>query len=185
MTPAERQVLHAATAALVEHGLYDQGWRAKLDNAKKRLGYSHAAKKLISFSRPYIRLNGLAGMADTVLHEVAHALTPKDRGHGPAWRATARKIGAKPERCNGDAVSPAGKYVADCSCGNEHARFKRPPAPGTRRCRASRDFLTWRLRGRPPVPVVEIVVEREAIAASVPERRESPAGVTGKQRRLF
>lgn len=36
-------------------------------------------------------------VVDTILHEIAHALTPGD-GHGAKWRAMCRKIGANPER---------------------------------------------------------------------------------------
>lgn len=34
---------------------------------------------------------------DTILHEIAHALTPGD-GHGYRWKAMCRKIGANPNR---------------------------------------------------------------------------------------
>ena len=52
-------------------------------------------------------LNNIDEVRDTILHEIAHALCPKD-GHGPRWRATCRRLGAKPVRCYTDAtvVSP-------------------------------------------------------------------------------
>jgi len=38
-----------------------------------------------------------AEVRDTILHEIAHALTPGAR-HGPAWKAMCRRIGANPNR---------------------------------------------------------------------------------------
>ncbi len=183
MTRDERQVVTEARAALRDFGhLHPDGnlagWKIEIDRAKKRLGCCHASQKMISFSRHFIRLNGVEEMRDTILHEVAHALTPKDRGHGRAWRIMAAKIGAVPRRCSVDAVAPDGKYVADCSCGSTHPRFKRPPAPGTRRCKRSGELLMWRHRGRKVAPVV---VE----AAAEAPREDRPAGVTGSQRSLF
>lgn len=35
---------------------------------------------------------------DTLYHEVAHALAGHAAGHGPAWKAMCRKLGAQPER---------------------------------------------------------------------------------------
>lgn len=35
---------------------------------------------------------------DTLYHEVAHALAGHAAGHGPAWKAWCRRLGAKPER---------------------------------------------------------------------------------------
>lgn len=185
MTRPERQVVAEARAALRDFGhLHPDGnlagWKIEIDRAKKRLGCCHTAQKVISFSRHFIRLNGVEAMRDTILHEVAHALTPKDRGHGRAWRIMAAKIGAEPRRCNVDAVEPEGRYVVDCPCGSTHDRHKRPPAPGTRRCKRSGKLLTWRLRGTRLAPEIEV-----AVAAAEAPREDRPAGVTGSQRRLF
>ena len=50
-------------------------------------------------------------MRDTILHEVAHALTPGDN-HGPLWRRVCRQIGARPERCyTNDAVIQRGNLL--------------------------------------------------------------------------
>jgi hypothetical protein len=35
---------------------------------------------------------------DTLRHEVAHAIAGHAAGHGPAWRAACRMVGANPER---------------------------------------------------------------------------------------
>jgi len=58
-------------------------------------------------------------ITDTILHEIAHLMTPGDH-HGPAWKAACRKVGAKPERVYKGGAIPktAHKYTATCKgCG--------------------------------------------------------------------
>lgn len=43
-------------------------------------------------------------VVDTLLHEIAHAMTPGD-GHGRKWRAACRLLGAKPERMAPEGVA--------------------------------------------------------------------------------
>jgi predicted SprT family Zn-dependent metalloprotease len=104
------------------HGLLAAGWRFRFDNARRRFGSCRSRDKAITLSRPLTLLNGEEQVRDTILHEIAHALTPDD-GHGPAWRAKCREVGAKPERCYGedDVVAPPRRpapYRYGCSpCG--------------------------------------------------------------------
>jgi len=79
-----------------EHGL--AGWRFAFDHARRRFGCCNFTRKTISLSRPLTLLNTEDEVRDTILHEIAHALTPR-AGHGPAWRAMCVRIGAKPQRC--------------------------------------------------------------------------------------
>lgn len=55
---------------------------------------------------------------DTVRHEIAHALVGADAGHGPIWKAAARRVGCSP-KAKTDAGSSAiwlqFKWVAQCS----------------------------------------------------------------------
>ena len=41
----------------------------------------------------------LRQVTDTILHEIAHALAGPGAGHGPAWKATASRLGATPKSC--------------------------------------------------------------------------------------
>lgn len=79
-----------------KHGL--AGWRFRYDLARRRFGCCIPSEKIIALSRPLVLLNSVEQVRDTILHEIAHALTPGDH-HGAKWKAMCRRIGAKPERC--------------------------------------------------------------------------------------
>ena len=120
MHPSDAREL--ARDLMRRHGLAGAGWRFEFDHARRRFGCCHYGRKLITLSRPLTLLNGEAEVRDTLLHEIAHALT-EGAGHGPRWRAKCRELGAKPVRCYGDesVVSPArrpARYQWGCrACG--------------------------------------------------------------------
>ncbi len=103
-----------------QHGLV--GWQFRFDHARRRFGCCKPALKLITLSRPLTLLNPEEQVRDTILHEIAHALTPGN-GHGARWRSKCKELGAKPARCYTDAtvVSPprqAARYEFGCrACG--------------------------------------------------------------------
>jgi predicted SprT family Zn-dependent metalloprotease len=78
------------------HGL--SHWGLRFDRAAKRFGLCNHTRKIISLSWKLVMLNTEEEVRDTILHEIAHALTP-GAGHGPRWREMCVRIGAKPERC--------------------------------------------------------------------------------------
>lgn len=90
------------------HGLIDLGWSAKLDDAKKRFGVCRMGPKEISISRPLVSLNPLEEVRDTILHEIAHALSweihKEPCGHDERWREICVRIGARPDRCYDEEV---------------------------------------------------------------------------------
>jgi hypothetical protein len=68
-------------------------------------------------------------VTDTILHEIAHALTLGD-GHGYAWKRKCIEIGAKPERCytNKDTVFTM-RYQAICGgCNAVYQKTDKPKA---------------------------------------------------------
>jgi predicted SprT family Zn-dependent metalloprotease len=97
---------HLATTLMKQHGLHD--WSFRFDHARRRFGSCQPTRCMITLSRPLTLLNGIDQVRDTILHEIAHALTPGEN-HGAKWRAMCRRIGAKPERCytNEQVISPA------------------------------------------------------------------------------
>lgn len=87
---------YLACRLLKEHGLHE--WGFAFDHARRRFGCCRFQLKRITLSRPLTFLNSEEQVRETILHEIAHALTPGD-GHGVKWKAVCRRIGAKPVRC--------------------------------------------------------------------------------------
>ena len=110
-----------------KHGLIAKGWTFKFDNAKRRFGYCAHYSKTIGLSKNLVFLNDEAQVKDTTLHEIAHALCNVNHGHDEVWKAKAREVGCRDERCYGDNVTtPESKYIAECKgCGTTHKRHKR------------------------------------------------------------
>ena len=105
-----------------EHGLLEAGWTFAFDHARRRFGCCNLTRRRITLSRPLTFLNTEAQVRDTILHEIAHALTPGDN-HGPRWRAMCIKLGANPVRCyrEHEVISPPrppARYKLGCAaCG--------------------------------------------------------------------
>lgn len=126
-----------AETALDQHGLRNAGWAFAFDNASRRLGSCQYAKQRITLSRKLTALNDEAQVRDTILHEIAHALTPGHK-HGPVWRQKAREIGARPQACvsSKDVVSPPPPFSFECpECGQRIPRYKRPNPRRSFMCR--------------------------------------------------
>jgi predicted SprT family Zn-dependent metalloprotease len=128
------------------HGLHD--WQFRFDHAKRRFGSCRYKSRLITLSRHLTFLNEESQVRDTLLHEIAHALTPGD-GHGQRWKATCRTLGANPRRCytEKEVVSPPRRpapYRLGCPRCNWWIDRHRRPDPRRkflcRHCRASLVF---------------------------------------------
>lgn len=114
-----------ACGLMARHGL--EGWHFGFDRARRRLGACHYAGRRITLSGPLVELNDVATVRDTVLHEIAHALAP-GAGHGPAWRAACRRVGARPARCvpEHEVTLPQAPYALVCDrCGSRYPRYRR------------------------------------------------------------
>jgi predicted SprT family Zn-dependent metalloprotease len=122
-------------------------WRFGYDRATRRLGCCNYRTMMISLSRHFVRMNGLPEIRQTLLHEIAHALSGPGHGHGRVWRAMANRVGCRPVRC-GRAEMPAGKWRASCpGCSRGFHRHKSPKRMTGWHCRAcgcERGKLTWR-----------------------------------------
>jgi predicted SprT family Zn-dependent metalloprotease len=97
-----------------QHGLTPT-WEFAFDRAVRRFGSCNWSRKRITLSAKLTLLNDEGQVRDTILHEIAHALTTPRTGHGPKWKAIARSIGCTAERCYGDdVVSPEPKFLGRC-----------------------------------------------------------------------
>ena len=113
-----------AMQLMKEHGL--TGWTFKFDHAKNRCGQCHYSKKQISLSEHYVKLNEVASVTNTILHEIAHALVGHGYGHGPTWKRKAKEIGCTASRCAANIVTVPGKFEAVCQfCGRKHYAHRR------------------------------------------------------------
>ena len=147
------QARHLAIELMRRHGVGDWGFR--FDHARRRLGCCHYGSRTISLSRPLTLLNPEATVRDTLLHEIAHALTP-GAGHGPAWRLRAATLGARPRACAdaGEVTLPPAPYALVCDgCGARLARYRRP-----RRRYVCRACWQRHVDGRGPRPAALRVV---------------------------
>jgi predicted SprT family Zn-dependent metalloprotease len=102
----------------------------KWSKATRCFGTCNRTDKVITLSKPLTELNDIHNVQDTILHEIAHALTPTDKGHGWRWQEMCRRLGAKPVRCySGENVilPPTNRrgFIYECpGCKKEITRYK-------------------------------------------------------------
>ncbi len=129
-----------ALELMTKHNLHD--WKFGFDRACRRAGLCSFRRKRITLSIYYVRMNSENEIRDTILHEIAHAITPTDAYHGMTWKLTAQSIGARPERCSARTViMPKGRIVGACACGQEHSMFRMPKVLYF--CTRCRKLVTW------------------------------------------
>lgn len=90
------QAKELSLSLLSKHNLPD--WEFDTFKSLRCLGRCNSEAKLISLSVQLITHGSEALIKDTILHEIAHALTPGE-GHGPKWKMKASQIGATPKTC--------------------------------------------------------------------------------------
>lgn len=133
-----------ALTLMAQHGLV--GWTFAFNRRKRSLGLCRYQDRVIELSIHLVQRNDADEIRDTILHEIAHALVGPKPGHGPAWKAKCRAIGARPERC-GDADMPEGRWQARClTCASVYSRYRRPRHLRgwyCRTCGPERGKLTW------------------------------------------
>lgn len=129
-----KEIERDAKALMTAHGV--GSLKFAFDGGKRRLGATHFLRigntslpQKITLSRHYAVLLPKDEIRDVMLHEIAHALAGRDAGHGPVWKAAARKVGAKPTRCATPSAKPAAAIEGRCpKCGvkvSEHHRMPR------------------------------------------------------------
>lgn len=118
-----------------QHGLLPK-WRFEFNNRKRGLGLCAYSKTTIFVSRFHCAKDSDEEIRDTILHEIAHALTgPSPNPHGEQWQLNCLKVGAKPERCaaRGATVEVQGNWFGVCPNCNKEFNFHREPKYKTNR----------------------------------------------------
>ena len=123
-----RQANKLAIELMEQHGLLDKGWHFAFDRANRRFGSCQYHRKRITLSKPLTELNSEQEIRNTILHEIAHALCPRE-GHNQIWKMKAIEIGCDGERCysSNEVETMKGNYVATCcNCDKTFNRFRKP-----------------------------------------------------------
>lgn len=83
-----------------EYGLSTQGWKWNFSNRlTSAAGNCNYKKKIIKISTVYISKATEFEINDTILHEIAHALTPGHK-HDNVWMSKAKSIGCSGSVCH-------------------------------------------------------------------------------------
>ena len=152
----QRKAYSLGTDLLRQHGLAQDGWTIGFDRATKRFGACWYNRKTITLSSALLPHRDDDAVLQTLLHEVAHALTP-GANHGPVWLRKAREIGYTGDRCSDEreAVEAAGagsRYVSKCThCDIALPRTKAPKPGGFWRHKGCPGKITFVLRTSAPL----------------------------------
>lgn len=111
-----------------QHGL--KGWWVEFSNMQRVYGNCNSSLKRIKLSKPLVSINEVERTRLTVLHEIAHALTPGHH-HDEVWRKKCLEIGGNGARTHDETntVLVREKYLGVCpKCHVEVRAFRRPKA---------------------------------------------------------
>lgn len=107
-----------ATAKFQEYGLVAGGWTWKWNSRLKTTsGTTDYKTKCISLAPIYVSKASDTDVQNTILHEIAHALTPGHK-HDAVWKSKAKSIGCNGDRChNVDVRTKPIKFLLRCPTG--------------------------------------------------------------------
>ena len=134
-----------AITNMKKHGLLNDGWKFKFDNAFRRFGRCNYTRKTITLSKRLVLINEQDKVVDTILHEIAHALCGFEAGHGSEWKETCIRIGAKPNRCydGENVITPKMKWEAKCEACNKIIKRQRVPNRNVKMACICQNHLPW------------------------------------------
>ena len=126
-------------------------WSFTFDSGKRRAGLCNYTERKISLSRHLVMLHDVDQAKQVLWHEVAHALSGKNEGHGKKWLATAKSLGYRAEKFTGTTIAEnTAPWVGVCPSGHLHYRYRKPTRLFS--CaKCSRGFsksalITWRMK---------------------------------------
>lgn len=122
---ADMELIEATARQLMtKHGV--GRLQFEFDRAMNRMGATHSrmiempsgeikhVPVKITLSRHYAELRPMDETVATIMHEIAHALTPGD-GHGDRWKWKCIELGIQPTRCGAASARPEPKTHGKCS----------------------------------------------------------------------
>jgi len=111
--------LHDAKSLALEHiAIHCPEYSFKWLRSNICFGKCYYRRQVIALSQPLVAANEVSQVLDTILHEIAHALTPGHQ-HDDVWKEKCKELGCKPEACftfGKGVAAPPKKYVAVCDC---------------------------------------------------------------------
>lgn len=79
-------------------------WSFRWNRRKKAFGLCHYGHNTIELSRILTETETDHAIRQTILHEIAHAIAGYRAGHGPEWKAVARRLGVENPKCKRSAT---------------------------------------------------------------------------------
>jgi len=108
-----------------EFGLVD--WGFEWSTSKQIFGQCSCSRKRIKLSHALVGCNTVERVLLTILHEIAHALTP-GAGHSIVWKLKCKEIGGNGQTCysSENTTLPVGKYIYRCKdCGHQWTKDRK------------------------------------------------------------
>lgn len=128
-----KRLKERARMMMDKYGLKD--WALEFDNSLSHFGLCSYDRRTIFISNYAVSHATDFDLLDTIMHEIAHALTPGE-GHSRVWKKKCKEIGAIPKMCSKEKnyVAP-GRWQAVCgNCGKFYSRHRRPDGRWWCRC---------------------------------------------------
>lgn len=127
-----QEVWSLANNLMRQHGLIDKRWSFGFNKRKSALGLCSHNKRMIELSTIWVDTLPMEDIKRVILHEIAHALSPRTEGHGKVWKEMCCLVGIPDEtRCyngpNGKEVrKETAKWKGECpTCGKITYKHRR------------------------------------------------------------
>lgn len=128
------------------------GWTLEWERSPFAAGHCYPRERKLTLSAPLFAIWTFEDCQETILHEIAHALVPAQKGaiHTPEWQRKCVEIGGDGSTTWGhegearvaEHTRQTPRYRGTCGCGYAHTRV-RPPKPGIYRCNLCGGVVTY------------------------------------------